>query len=124
MATEEYRKVTTNEPVEAVPVNPKAEYRMTVAERVVYLVGGILLALLTVRFLLSLLGANRGNGFADFIYDTSHPFVASFFGLFNYDETFGKSRFEFETLIAIVVYAIIMAIVARLVTIGSKQPRP
>ncbi|CAN5419175.1 hypothetical protein BH09PAT4_BH09PAT4_02540 [soil metagenome] len=125
MATEEYRKVTTtDDPIETTPVNPKSEYRMTVAERVIYLVGGILLTLLALRFLLSLLGANKGNGFADFIYTTSHPFVSPFFGLFNYDETFGKSRFEFETLVAIVVYAVLMLIVARLVTIGSRQPRP
>lgn len=124
MATEEYRRVTTDEPVDAVPVSPRSEYRMTVAERIVYLIGGIVLAILAIRFLLSLLGANRTNGFADFIYSVSHPFVAPFFGLFNYDETFGSSRFEYETLIAIVVYAVIMAIIARLVTIGSRQPRP
>jgi uncharacterized protein YggT (Ycf19 family) len=97
---------------------------MTVLERLVYLVGGIIIALLAVRFLLSLLGANKGNGFADFIYSASHPFVAPFFGLFNYDEQIGVSRFEFETLVAIVVYAIVMAILARLVTIGSRRPRP
>jgi uncharacterized protein YggT (Ycf19 family) len=124
MATEEYQRVTTttDEPVEA--VNPRAEHGMTVLERLVYLIGGILLALLAIRFLLSLLGANRSNGFADFIYSASHPFVSPFFGLFNYDETFGQSRFEFETLIAMVVYAVIMVVLARLVTIGSRRPRP
>ena len=125
MATEEeYRKVTTTADESVDPVKPKTEHRMTVAERLVYLIGGIILALLALRFLLSLLGANRTIGFADFIYDASHPFVSPFFGLFNYEEQFGTSRFEYETLVAIVVYAIIMAIVARLVTIGSRQPRP
>jgi len=123
MATEEYRRVTTaDEPVET--VSPRAEYGMTLLERIIYLVGGIIIALLALRFLLSLLGANKGNGFADFIYSASHPFVAPFFGLFNYDEQIGVSRFEFETLVAIVVYAIVMAILARLVTIGSRRPRP
>ena len=105
------------------PVSPRAEHRMTVAERVIYLVGGILLALLAVRFLLSLFGANRSNGFADFIYSVTHPFVSPFFGLFSYKEQFGQSRFEFETLIAMVVYAIVMWVLARLVTIGSRQAR-
>jgi uncharacterized protein YggT (Ycf19 family) len=95
---------------------------MNVVARIIYLLGGILLAFLAVRFLLSLLGANRGNGFADFIYSVSHPFVAPFFGLFNYTEQFGRSRFEFETLIAIVVYAIVIAILVRLVTVGSRRP--
>lgn len=122
--TETYRKVETQQTTDSPPtetVNPQAEYRMTVAERLVYLIGGIIIALLAVRFLLSLLGANRNNGFADFIYTLSHPFAAPFFGLFNYKEQFGSSRFEFETIVAIAVYAIIMAIVARLVTIGSHR---
>lgn len=98
-----------------------AEYGMNVFARVIYWVGGILLTLLAIRFLLSLLGANKGNGFADFIYSASHPFVSPFFGLFNYQEQFGRSRFEFETLIAMVVYGAIMVLLARLVTIGSRR---
>jgi hypothetical protein len=130
---EVYRETRNTEPAEttetvestsaAQPVNSRAEHRMTVAERVIYLVGGILTALLAVRFLLSLLGANRGNGFADFIYSVSHPFVSPFFGLFNYKEQFGTSRFEFETLIAIVVYAIAMVVLARIATISSREDR-
>jgi hypothetical protein len=108
---------TTDRPV----TTARSEYGMSVAERVIYLLGGILLALLAIRFILSLLGANRGNGFADFIYGVTHPFVPPFFGLFNYDETFGRSRFEFETLIAMLVYALIMAVLARLVTLGSRR---
>lgn len=123
-AREEYHAVTTDgTPTEPMVVDPKSEHRMTVAERIVYLLGGILIALLAIRFLLSLLGADRTNGFADFIYSTTHPFVAPFFGLFNYDETFGVSRFEFETVIAIVVYALVVALLARLVTIGSHYRR-
>ncbi|MEO6513157.1 MAG: YggT family protein [Candidatus Saccharimonadales bacterium] len=130
-----YRETTT-EPVETVrtepvaaepatavaPVDRGSEHGMTVAARVIYLLGGILIALLAIRFLLSLLGANRGNGFADFIYSASHPFVSPFFGLFNYTEQFGRSRFEFETLIAILVYALVVALLTRLATIGSRRP--
>jgi hypothetical protein len=116
---------TTTRPVETTEtVSPSSEHRMTVAERVIYLVGGILLGLLAIRFLLSLLGANRANGFADFIYGVTYPFVAPFFGLFNYDVDYGRSRFEFETLVAMLVYALVMAVLARLVTIGSRQSRP
>lgn len=109
------------DPVDRPVTTARSEYGMSVAERVIYLLGGILLGLLAIRFILSLLGANRGNGFADFIYGVTHPFVSPFFGLFNYDETFGRSRFEFETLIAMIVYALIMAVLARLVTLGSRR---
>lgn len=119
-----YREVReTQTDVAAPATTPRAEYRMTIAERVIYLIGGVLLALLAIRFILSLLGANRGNGFADFIYNVTHPFVVPFFGLFSYKEQFGASRFEFETLIAMVVYALVMVLLAKIVTIGSRQPR-
>jgi YggT family protein len=119
-----YREMTT-EPVqttEVAPVERGADHGMNVIARVIYLLGGILIGLLAIRFLLSLLGANRGNGFADFIYSVTHPFVSPFFGLFNYTEQFGRSRFEFETLIAILVYALVVAVLVRLVTIGRRRP--
>lgn len=98
-----------------------ADYGMTVAQRVVYFIGGVIIALLALRFLLSLMGANRENTFAAFIYDASRPFAAPFFGLFDYQQQYGVSRFEFETLIAIVVWGLITLGVARLVTLGRHS---
>lgn len=92
----------------------------TLAERVVYLVGSVIISALALRFILSLLGANRENVIADFVYSVSHPFVAPFFGLFNYTPQFGVVRFEFETLVAIVFYAVAMAIIGRLVGLGRR----
>jgi len=122
-----YREVHTTVVDEAAPVvaEPgvnRAEHRMNVAAQIVYLVGGIIIALLALRFLLVLLGANPGNAFANFIYTLSHPFAAPFFSLFSYDQTLGRSRFELGTLVAIVVYALLTALLARLVTIGSRRP--
>jgi hypothetical protein len=85
-------------------------------------VAGVILLLLAFRFVLALLGANPGNGFANFIYDTSHPFVAPFFNLFNFNQTLGTGRFELYTLIAMAVYAAIAWLLARLVTIGRPRP--
>jgi hypothetical protein len=118
---------TTNEPVATndtvATENPRAEHRITVVERIVYLVGGILLAILGLRFILMLLGANQGSGFVDFVYSVSHPFVVPFFGIFNYDESFGRSRFEYETLIAMLVYAILMVVIAKIVALPSRRVR-
>jgi YggT family protein len=121
---EVYREVPT-ESTAAAPVveNSNREHRINVAERVIYLIGGVLITLLGLRFLLRLLAANPDNGFADFVYTVTHPFVAPFFGLFNYREQFGASRFEFETLIAIVVYAAIVALLARLAALPSRRAR-
>lgn len=91
------------------------------AARVIWYIAGVLLILLAFRFVLALLGANPSNGFANFIYSVSHPFVAPFFGLFGYDLRYGVSRFESFTLVAMAVYAVIAWGLAKLVTLS--QPR-
>lgn len=94
---------------------------VNVLSRIIWLVAGIILLLLAFRFILSLLGANTSNSFAQFIYNTSHPFVAPFFGLFNYNNIqYGVSRFEVYTLIAMLVYAAIAWILSAAVNIGRR----
>ena len=115
---ETIRTTTTDEPTTVVR---EPGHRSNVAARIVSLIGFIIFALLALRFLLSLLGANRNNGFADFVYTASYPLVAPFFGLFNYDPQFGVARFEFETLIAALFWAIVLGIIARLVTVNRHD---
>lgn len=92
-----------------------------IAARIVYLLGGIITTLLGLRFVLSLLGANRGNDFANFIYTASHPFVAPFFGLFNYQEQFGVVRFEFETLIAMLFWGFVTWLIVQLIMLPGER---
>jgi YggT family protein len=95
------------------------EHAFNIVARVIWFVAGVIITLLAFRFVLALLGANPNNNFADFIYTMSHPFVEPFFSLFNYtaiDD--GIGRFEIYTLIAIAVYTILAAGLARLATIG------
>jgi len=97
------------------------DYGVNVMSRVVWLVAGILLLLLAFRFVLSLLGANTGNAFANFIYNTSHPFVSPFFGLFHYNNIqYGVSRFEIYTLVAMAVYAAVAWILSAALNIGRR----
>ena len=92
-----------------------------IAARVVWFIAGILLTLLGLRFLLALLGANQDNGFANFIYSASHPFVAPFFSLFNYDIRNGVSHVELFTLVAMAIYALLAFGIARLLTINRRS---
>ncbi len=97
----------------------ESEHNANVAERVIWYVAGILLVLLGFRFVLSLLGANSTNSFANFIYSASHPFVSPFFSLFSYNNQLnGESRFELYTLIAMLVYGIVALGIAKLVTLN------
>lgn len=96
--------------------NPVRRY--TVAQQIISIITSALLALLAIRVVLSLLGANRLNPFAAFIYALSYPFVAPFFGLFGYNPQYGVSRLELETLVAMLVYALVGYGLVRLVGVG------
>jgi len=117
---ETIENLPSEEVYERPPVTVVGDHRMNVVVRIIWFVGGVVITLLALRFLLRLLGANPSNGFADFVYTLSHPFAAPFFGLFNYSENLASGRFEFETLIAILVYALVAWGLARLVTIGKR----
>ncbi|QQS19440.1 YggT family protein [Candidatus Saccharibacteria bacterium] len=90
-----------------------------VARNVIWLVYGIVAGLHVIRFLLSLLGANGNNGFANLIYNITNPFVAPFRSLFSVDTTVGNGtgRFEIETLVALLVYGLIAWVLVRIVRI-------
>lgn len=107
------RPATTNQPDE-----PSGS---TLAERAIYIIGGVLLSLLGLRVLLSLLGANPENTFANFIYTISYPFVAPFFGLFNYEVQEGVARLEIETLVAMVIYGLLIILLVKLASIGRPD---
>lgn len=107
-------------PVTADPRDPDSR---NTAVRLIYIIGGTLLALLGLRVLLSLLGANTANAFANLIYSVTYPFVVPFFGLFGYEVEYGVSRLEIETIVAMVIYGLVIMLVARLATI-DRPDRP
>ena len=114
------QEVVDDRPAPATEVTPVST-RPSVVSQVVWLVAGILLLLLAFRFVLSLLGANTTNSFANFIYSTSHPFVSPFFGLFHYNNIqYGVSRFEIYTLVAMAVYAAVAWIITYAANIGRR----
>jgi len=116
------RVVDDNEPTQVVEhTREPSESAPNTAARVVWFITGVLLTLLAFRFLLSLLGANRENPFADMIYSITYPFVVPFFGLFGYEVEYGVSRFEIETIVAGLVYLMIGYGIVRLLTINRRD---
>ena len=89
-------------------------------EQVVYLLLGILEAILALRVVLSLLGANVSNAFAHLIYSASGPFASPFYGLFGYKFQSGISRLDIETLVAMAVYGLVGWGIVQLTRIGRK----
>ncbi len=94
----------------------------TVVQSIVYLTYGIIVGLLTMRFILSLLAANRANGFADFIYSATSPFVSPFQSLFSIDTTIQgtTARFDTEAVIAIVVWGLVAWVIIRVARLSKS----
>ncbi|RWZ79604.1 MAG: hypothetical protein EOT04_00965 [Candidatus Chaera renei] len=123
MATEEER---TTEVTRTVSPDTNGVKRQTVsgpvfAERLVYYLGGAVLTLLLLRFLLALLGANRANPFADLVFGLSYPLVWPFFGLFSFQPSYGNATFESATLVAMVVYGIFITGLAKVFTLHRRD---
>jgi uncharacterized protein YggT (Ycf19 family) len=87
--------------------------------RAIYFIFGVIESLIAIRVVLRLLAANRNNPFAELIYGLTGPFVAPFQGLFGSEPNFGQSVFEFSSLAAIVVYALLAFALVRLLYLFS-----
>ena len=79
----------------------------------VYLIFGVVEALLVIRFLLRALAANADAGFAQAVYAISGVLVAPFTGLFGTPQLATGAALELSTLIALIVYAAIGWLLAR-----------
>jgi hypothetical protein len=80
-------------------------------------------ALLFVRLILQLLGADPASTFAGFIYMLSYPFVTLFANLVQ-NPTLGTTGvLEITTIIAMIVWAIVAWLVGRLMWLVLSRPR-
>ena len=89
-------------------------------KRFVWFVVGVINALIALRFIFLLLGANRDAGFVDFIYTVTSPLVAPFTGIFG-EPMYGQLAFEWSSLLAIAIYSLIAWGIAKLATL--TRPR-
>lgn len=81
--------------------------------RTIYLVFGLIEALLAIRFVLKALGANADAGFAQLVYAVTGPLVAPFVGLFGTPQGASGAVLEVHTLIALAIYAIVAWLLVR-----------
>jgi hypothetical protein len=79
----------------------------------IYLVFGVIEALIVIRLVLRGLGANPDAGFAQFVYGLTAVFVAPFAGLFGNPQA-GGSVLELHSIVALVVYALLAWLLTRL----------
>ena len=96
---------------------------LSYVRRFVILVFGIILALIALRFILLLLGANSDNGLVDGIYNISEIFVAPFRGVFNLDQYTpnGISVFDVSAVVAFFGWLLIEILVLAILRIGDNR---
>lgn len=99
-----------------------SEKRSDMIANIIYAIGGFIEALVGLRFILRLIGANPNNALVNWIYDWSTPFVAPFSGIFGQDATVvggvgvvTTSVFDWTALIALIVIGIIVGLIGSLV---------
>jgi uncharacterized membrane protein len=96
-----------------------AAYRLT---QLIYWVFGLIEALIAIRLILKVLGANQAAGFAQFIYSITAALVAPFNNLFS-NPSSGSSVLELSAIIALIVYALVAWLLGRLVWILVGETR-
>jgi hypothetical protein len=92
------------------------------ATQLIWLLLGILEALLALRFIFKLIGVNAANGFAQFLYGLTGIFVAPFASLTGAPAS-NNMVFEFSTLIAMIIYALVGWALERIVYVLFYRPR-
>ncbi len=103
--------------------NLDAQRRATVSRiaQIIWLLFGVLEALIGLRVVLKLMAANPANPFANLIYSFTDVFLKPFVGLTVTPEAQGVV-FEIPAIIAIFAYALVGWVVVRLVWLLFYQP--
>ncbi len=89
--------------------------------RIIWLIAGIIIALLALRVILLLLGANEAAPFVGFVYALSSVFAWPFYGIFGYTPHYGQSVLEISSIVAIIVYALIAWGLGKLATLTTSR---
>jgi hypothetical protein len=92
--------------------------------QVVWYILGVIEILLAFRFVLKLLGANPAAGFTSFIYNATYIFATPFLSVFRSSRIAEGSVFEWTTLLAMLVYAIVAWGLIKLLMMGRTVSTP
>ena len=129
-----YPPNTTVDPATGEPVNvnaPVNSYGQPVAvaasplapiRRAIWLIFGVIIAVIAIRILFLALGANQGNAIVDAIYAISEPLVAPFRGIFSLDQMqlTGQSQIDFAAFVAIIGWLLVAILINAILRIPDR----
>ena len=103
--------------------NTAAEQRQTLSRitQVIWLLFGFLEALLALRLILKLVGANPAAFFTQVVYGTTSVFLWPFTGILP-DPAAGAFQLEISTIVAMIVYALIAWGITKLIWVLFYHP--
>jgi uncharacterized protein YggT (Ycf19 family) len=128
---EPVERIVEREPAERVVERPvyrdavvPAASPVDTVRRLVWLLFGVLQALIILRIVLLVLGANEGNDLVSFILGVTDPFVEPFRGMFRLDAVRGASGsvLDVAALVALIAWTLIEALVLGLVGLADRRP--
>jgi YggT family protein len=96
-----------------------ATFKLT---QIVWLLFGLLEAVIALRIVFKLIGVNEANPFAGFIYNISNLFVAPFASLIGAPAA-GGMVLEISSIIAMIVYLLVAWLIERIVYVLFYRPR-
>ena len=103
-------------------VGAEAQQASFQATQFIWLIAGIVEALIALRVFLKLIAANPSNSFAQLIYGITDVLLLPFFGLTGTPSS-GDVVLEIPAIIAMVVYALFFWVVAKLFQLAFMQTR-
>src|SRR4051794_9298467 len=116
--------VTEAEHVDAVTVDPvtSRNARIWKFQEAIYVLFGVIEVLIAIRFVLRAFGANPNAPFSSAIYTITGPFIAPFVGVFGPIQ-FSGSVIEPHSILAILAYALLAWLLAKLVWLAMASTR-
>ena len=90
---------------------------------VVWFITFVILSLILLRFVMLLINANEENAFVSWVYSTSEFFVRPFLGITS-DPSFNGFVFEINSLIAMLIYMLIIYGILQLVRVVLDLTAP
>jgi len=103
--------------------NPAAEQRVFISRitQIIWLLFGFLEALIGIRIVLKLIGANPAAAFTQIIYAVTDIFLWPFAGI-TYNPAIGAMQLEISSIIGLIVYALIAWGLTRLIWVLFYHP--
>lgn len=127
----ERESVNQYEHVRVTPVSEERVVRDVAVEQrlalvkvtqLIWLVAGVLEALIGIRVILKLIAANPNSGFARLIYGVTDLFLLPFFGL-TITPSANGAVLEIPSIIAMLVYALLFWAIVKFIWLLFDQPR-